>query len=157
MSGGKRRGAGDGPPAIGNPRARHRYEVLERFECGVALLGPEVKSLRAGQASLEEGFARLRGGELWLLGVHIAEYPQKGYAVHEPLRPRKLLLHRREIAELRKSVERKGLTIVPLRIYFNDRHLAKVEIALARGKKLHDKRQSAKEREVQRELRGARR
>ena len=153
MSKGKRAGAGDGPPVIGNPKARYRYEVLERFECGLALEGPEVKSLRSGQASLEEGFARLRGGELWLLGVHIAEYAQKGYAKHDPLRPRKLLLHRRELVHLRKSVERKGLTIVPLRIYFNERSLAKVEIALARGKKLHDKRQSAKDREAKREIR----
>ncbi len=153
MSGSKRRRAGDGPPEIGNPRARYRYEVLEHFECGIALVGPEVKSLRAGQASLDEGFARLRGGELWLLGVHIAEYAAKGYVKHDPVRPRKLLLHRRELTALKKAVERKGLTIVPLRMYFGERGLVKVEIALARGKRLHDKRRSVKEREARRELR----
>jgi SsrA-binding protein len=157
MSGGKRRRAGDGPPEIGNPRARYRFELLDRFECGIALVGPEVKSLRAGQASIDEGFARLKRGELWLHGVHIAEYAAKGYAPHEPLRPRKLLLHRREIEQIRKSVERKGLTLVPLRMYFSERSLVKVEIALARGKKVHDKRQSAKEREAKREMRGVRR
>lgn len=154
---GKQQRAGDGPPVISNPRARYRYELLDRLECGISLLGPEVKSLRAGLASIDEGYARLRGGELWLLGVHIAEYTDKGYAEHEPLRPRKLLVRKREIEKLKKQVERKGLTMVPLRIYFNDRNLAKVEIALARGKNVADKRQSVKEREAKREIRGVRR
>jgi SsrA-binding protein len=157
MAKSKKQRAGDGPPVISNPRARYRYELLERFECGISLLGPEVKSLRAGLASIDEGFARIKGNELWLFGVHIAEYTDKGYAKHEVLRPRKLLVHRREILSLRKSIERKGLTLVPTRIYFNERSLAKVEIALARGKNVADKRQTAKEREVKRELRGYRR
>jgi SsrA-binding protein len=152
MAKGKKQGAGDGPPVIGNPRARYRYELLERLECGISLLGPEVKSLRAGLASLDEGYARIRGNELWLHGVHIAEYTDKGYAKHEVLRPRKLLVHKREILRLRKQIERKGLTLVPLRIYFNERNLAKVEVALARGKNVADKRQTAKERDVKREI-----
>ena len=153
----KKQGSGGGPPEITNPRARYRYELIERLECGISLEGPEVKSLRAGLASLDEGYARIRGNELWLFGVHIAEYTDKGYAKHEVLRPRKLLVHKRELLRLRKQIERKGLTLVPLRIYFSERSLAKVEIALARGKNVADKRQSAKEREIKRELRGYRR
>ena len=153
MSKGKRKKAGDESVVIGNSRARYRFEILDRFECGVVLVGCEVKSLRAGQASLDEGFARLKSSELWLMGVHIAEYAAKGYAGHLPVRPRKLLLHKREITQLRKAVERKGLTIIPLRIYFSERNLVKVEIALARGKKLHDKRQAEKDRTVKKELR----
>jgi SsrA-binding protein len=156
MSQDKRRKTGKEPVVIGNSRARHRFELLERFECGIVLVGCEVKSLRAGNASLDEGYARLKGNELWLLGVHIAEYEAKGYAGHEPVRPRKLLLHKREIAHLKKAVERKGLTIVPLRIYFSDRNLVKVEVALARGRKLHDKRNVAKEREAKKQIRGRR-
>ena len=148
---------GETPTVIGNPKARYRYEVLERIECGIALVGPEVKSIRDGKASLEEGFARFKKGELWLMGVHIAEYSAKGYAAQEPLRARKLLLHRRELERLRKAVERRGLTLVPLRIYFNERNLAKVELALARGRKLHDKRDVARERDARREMDRARR
>ena len=127
-------GRRDGPPEIKNPKARHRFEIVETFECGLSLLGPEVKSLRDGQASLDEGYARFRGHELWLIGVHIAEYPAKGYVKHEPLRPRRLLLKKRELLRLKKQVERKGLTLVPLRIYFNERNLAKLELALLREK-----------------------
>ncbi len=158
QSGGKTKGGQDASPEIGNPRARHRYELLERIECGIALVGPEVKSIRAGKASIDEGFARFKRGQLWLMGVHIAEYAAKGYTDQQPVRARKLLLHKRELLKLRKEVERKGLTLVPLRIYFNDRNLAKCEIALARGRKLHDKREVAKERVVKREIaRGGRR
>ncbi len=147
--------APEAQPEIGNPRARYKFEILETLECGIALEGPEVKSLREGQASLEEGYARFRKGELWLYGVHIAEYSRKGYATHEPLRPRKLLVRRREIEHLKKLVERKGLTLVPLRLYFTERHLAKVEIALAKGRKVADKRQAAKEKDAKREMRRA--
>ncbi len=157
--GGKRGGkkADEAPVVIGNPKARHKYEVLERIECGLVLHGPEVKSIRDGRASLDEGYARFRNGELWLVGVHIAEYSARGYAAQEPLRTRKLLLHRREIDRLRQEVERKGLTLVPLRIYFSARHQAKVELALARGRKLHDKREALKERDAKREIARVRR
>ncbi len=141
-----------GRPVIRNPRARHRYEFIENIECGIALEGPEVKSLRAGLGSLEEGYCRIKRNELWLVGVHIAEYDAKGYATVDPVRPRKLLLRRRELVNLRKAVERKGLTLVPLRIYWSERNLAKVEIALAKGKRTHDKRASEKARQASREI-----
>jgi SsrA-binding protein len=157
MAKGKKQRAADGPPVISNPRARYRFELIERLECGISLVGPEVKSLRAGLASIDEGYARIKGNQLWLLGVHIAEYTDKGYATHEVLRPRKLLIHKREILRLRKAIERKGLTLVPTRIYFSDRNMAKVEVALARGKNVADKRQSDKERTANREIRGYRR
>lgn len=139
-------------PQIRNKRARHRFEVLQTAECGLLLVGSEVKSLRAGQASLEEAFARIRGHEVWLLGMHIPPYAHAGLKGHEPTRPRKLLLHRREIEKWTAKVTQQGLTLVPLAVYFNARGLAKVELALVRGKRQHDKRQDLKKREHQREI-----
>ncbi len=140
------------PPRITNRKARYNFEILEKVEAGIALTGSEVKSLRAGRASLEEAYAVIRDGEVFLRGCHIAPYPQAGYAQHEPLRERKLLLHRRQIRRLLTKVTQRGLTLVPLAMYFNDRNLVKVELALVRGKKLHDKRETLKRREQQREI-----
>jgi SsrA-binding protein len=134
-----------------NRRARHDYDILEVYECGIALKGAEVKSLRLGQASLQDAYARIEDGELWLVGAHLAPYEYaSGYGRFEPVRPRKLLLHRREIDELAGRVAQKALTLVPLTIYFKD-GLAKVEIALARGRRLYDKRHAIAERDATRE------
>lgn len=157
---GKRKKDGKGKvegPSVGNARARHRYELLERVECGIILLGTEVKSLRDGNGSIDEAYARVRGGELWLLKMHIDEYRAKGYARHEPVRPRKLLAHKRQIEKLQRAVERDGRTLVPVRVYFGERRFAKVEIAVARGKQLHDKRGAEKERTAKRDMERARR
>jgi SsrA-binding protein len=130
-----------------NRKARFNYEIGETFEAGVALTGSEVKSLRTGKANIAESYASTRDGELWLLNSNISEYKQAGRFNHEPKRPRKLLLHKRQINKLIGAVEREGMTIVPLKIYFNERGRAKIEIALARGKKLHDKRETSKKRD----------
>ena len=137
---------------LGNPKARWRYEIIETLECGIALAGPEVKSLREGRASIEEAYARFRGQELWLVGMHVDEYRSKGYTKHDPDRARKLLAHRAELSSLRVEAERRGLTMVPLRVYWNERGIAKVEIALVKGRKLHDKRQVDKEKTAKREM-----
>jgi SsrA-binding protein len=134
-----------------NRRARHDYELLERFSSGIRLTGDEVKSLRAGRASLVDSYGRVRDGELWLEGMHIPPYEQGNTRTHLPLRPRKLLLHRREIEEIARGVNEKGLALVPLRVYFVH-GLAKVELALARGKRRYEKRQSIAKREAQREM-----
>jgi len=134
-----------------NRRARHDYELLDRFECGIRLTGDEVKSLRGGRASLADCYARVRDGELWLEGMHVPPYEQGDKRTHLPLRPRKLLLHRREIDEIARAVNEKGLSLVPLRVYFVH-GLAKVELALARGKRRYEKRQSIAKREAQREM-----
>jgi SsrA-binding protein len=139
-------------PTLGNPKARWRYEIVETLDCGVVLLGPEVKSLREGRGSIEEAYARFRGAELWLVGMHVDEYRARGYAKHEPLRARKLLAHRAEIEHLRLEVERRGFTLVPLRLHWGPRGHAKVEIALVRGRKLHDKRQVDKAKTARREM-----
>ena len=139
-------------PSIRNKKARFDYEILEKFEAGIALTGSEVKSLRAGHASLQEAWAAVRGGEVFLRDCHISPYPQAGYAQHEPTRERKLLLHRREIAKLLKKVTQRGLTLVPLKMYFNERGRVKVQLALVRGKKTHDKRTDLKKREHQRDM-----
>ena len=134
-----------------NRRARHDYEILETFECGVVLKGAEVKSLRLGQASLADAYARISDGELWLLGAHLAPYEYAtGYGSFEPVRPRKLLLHRDQIDELAGRVAQKALTLVPLSIYFKDGR-AKVDLALARGRRLYDKRHAIAERDATRE------
>src|SRR5512145_184860 len=123
-----------------NRKARHDYFIEESYETGVALRGSEIKSLRAGRMNLRGGYARVVGGEVWLYDVHISPYEQSGtYFNHEPTRPRKLLLHRREINRIVGQVERQGFTLVPLRVYFKGRR-AKLELGLARGKKLYDKR-----------------
>jgi SsrA-binding protein len=134
-----------------NRKARFNYAIDETFEAGIALTGSEVKSLRAGKASIGESYAAARDGELWLYNSNISEYKQAGPFNHPPKRPRKLLLHKRQINKLIGAVERQGMTVVPLKIYFNDKGRAKVEIALARGKKLHDKRETEKKRTWDRE------
>jgi SsrA-binding protein len=135
-----------------NRRARHDYSILETFEAGVALTGDEVKSLRGGRASLSEAFARVRDGEVWLEGMHIPPYEAGDKRSHVPVRPRKLLLHRREIAILTDAQQQDRLALVPLRVYFAH-GLAKVELALARGKRTHEKRQAIAKREHEREMR----
>ena len=134
-----------------NRRARFNYEIGETFEAGIALTGTEVKSLRQGKATIAESYADARGGEIWLINSNIPEYLQANRFNHSPKRPRKLLLHRRQIEKLAGGVERDGMTIVPLKMYFNDKGRAKVEVALARGKKLHDKRETDKKRSWERE------
>src|SRR5258708_16605562 len=150
--GGKRKiGAGD---VASNRYASYRYNLLERFECGVVLQGTEVKSLRNGGAQLKDGYATIRDGELWLVNVHIPPYGPASRDNHEPERDRKLLLHRRELDRISARVNERGLTLVPTRIYFSGSH-AKVEIALARGKDVHDKRESLRKRDSQREMQRA--
>jgi SsrA-binding protein len=134
-----------------NRRARFDYEIIDTFEAGIELKGPEVKSLREGRANIGESYASVNGGELYLVNAYVPEYREANRFNHETRRPRKLLLHRRQIDKLAGGVLRDGLTIVPLRIYFNDSGRAKVGIALARGKKLHDKREALKERSWNRE------
>ena len=139
--------------AIINRKARYQYHILERLEAGIMLLGPEVKSLRAGQANLTEAHCIVRGQEVLLIGCHISPYkPAARNNPVDPARTRKLLLHRAEIRRLIGKLKERGLALVPLRLYFNARGVAKLEIALARGKKLHDKREAIKEREVRRQL-----
>ncbi|MBA2531494.1 MAG: SsrA-binding protein SmpB [Nocardioidaceae bacterium] len=133
-----------------NRKARYDYHVEDTYEAGLVLTGTEVKSLRAGRASLVDGFAEVEGGEIWLRGVHIPEYTQGTWTNHEPRRARKLLLHRLEIERLSARAAERGLTIVPLSLYFKDGR-AKVEIALARGKKSYDKRQALAEKQAKRE------
>ena len=135
-----------------NRKARFRFQILEEYDCGMVLCGTEVKSLREKACSLEEAYARLERGELWLIGFHIAPYKCGHTANHDPLRRRKLLLKARELGKIKPQVEQRGLTLVPLRVYFNDRGLAKVTIAVARGKKLVDKRQDHKSRDHKREI-----
>jgi SsrA-binding protein len=143
-------------PRINNRRALHEYHIDAKLECGIALRGSEVKSLRDGTAQLHEAFARIENGELWLYGLHIDPYKQAAAMFnHEPTRSRKLLVHRREIKRLTEATREKGTTIIPLAIYFNDRGIAKVEIAVARGKQHHDKRASIKKKEMDRDLRRA--
>ena len=134
-----------------NRRARYDYFVEERFEAGIQLTGTEVKALRQGEGSIAESYAAVEGEELWLINSHIPEYSHGNRLNHQPRRPRKLLLRGREIAKLQGAVTRQGLTVVPLSVYFNARGKAKVELALARGKKVHDKRETVKARDWKRE------
>ena len=157
MAKGKKRKLGAGDVAT-NRQASFRYNLLERFECGIVLVGTEVKSLREGKAQIKDAYASIRDGEVWLYGLYIPPYGPAAHDNHDPDRPRKLLLHRREIERLAIRTNERGLTLVPTRMYFaGPRSTAKVEIALAKGKDLYDKRQSIKTRdtarEVQRELR----
>ncbi len=135
-----------------NRRARHEYEISETFEAGLVLTGTEIKSIRAGKVNLSDAYARVERGEAWLIGAHIAPYEAGNRYNHEPRRDRKLLLHRSEIDELLGRASAKGLTVVPLRLYLTGRGRAKVELGLARGKQLHDKRRSIAEREMRREV-----
>jgi SsrA-binding protein len=134
-----------------NRRARFNYEIGEVFEAGIALTGTEVKSLRQGRATIAESYADTRGGELWLVNANIPEYLQASRFNHAPKRARKLLLHKRQISKLASAVEREGMTLVPLKMYFNEKGRAKIEIAVARGKKLHDKRETDRKRNWDRE------
>src|SRR5512132_4714641 len=134
-----------------NRKARFNYTIGETFEAGIVLTGSEVKSLRSGKAAIAESYADTRHGELWLINSNINEYLQAGRFNHAPKRARKLLLHKRQINKLIGAVEREGMTLVPLKLYFNEKGRAKVELALARGKKLHDKRETEKKRSWERE------
>jgi SsrA-binding protein len=134
-----------------NRKARHDYTILDTYEAGVVLTGTEVKSLRAGRASLVDGYATIKDGEVWLQGVHIPEYTQGTWTNHEPRRVRKLLLHREEISRLIGKTRESGLTLVPLRLYFLDGKV-KIELALARGKRTYDKRQDMARRDADREM-----
>jgi SsrA-binding protein len=160
MAKGKKRKAAPGDVAT-NRQASYRYNLIERFECGMVLAGTEVKALREGKAQLKDSYATVRDGEVWLIGLYIPPYGPASRENHDPERPRKLLLHRREIERLMVATREKGNTLVPTRIYFSGpRSRAKIEIALARGKDLFDKRETIRNREmardVQRELREAR-
>ena len=134
-----------------NRKARFNYEIGEVFEAGIALTGTEVKALRLGKATIGESYADTRGDEIWLINANIPEYRQGGRFNHAPKRPRRLLLHRRQINKLAGAVQREGMTLVPLKLYFNEKGRAKIEIALGRGKKLHDKRETEKKRSWERE------
>jgi SsrA-binding protein len=159
-----KKSAGGPPPGerviVENRKARHKFDVLETLECGIVLVGSEVKSLRAGRISLDEAYGRVRDSEVWLVGCDIAEYAQATFWNHAPKRPRKLLLQRRQIKKFANQAHEKGLTLVPLKVYFSPRGIAKVTLGLCRGRKLHDKREILKKedmkREIQRSLRGRR-
>ena len=139
-------------PRIVNKKVRYNFEVLETLEAGIALTGSEVKSLRSGKASIEEAYCFLKEGELYLIGCNISPYPMASYNQHKPTRERKLLLHKRQLRKWGGKITLRGLTIVPLAMYFNDRGLVKIEIALVRGKTHADKRTSIKKREHNREM-----
>ncbi len=146
---------GEGKKVVArNRKARHEYEILDTYEAGMALKGPEVKSLRAGNVSFQDAFARVDGGEVWLHNLHISPYEQANRFNEDPMRTRRLLLNRTEIRQLVVKTEEKGLTLVPLEIYFL-RGYAKLSLAVARGKKLHDKREALKRRQQDREARRA--
>lgn len=135
-----------------NRKARHDYFIDETYEAGIVLTGTEIKSARAGRVNLQDSYVQVKDGELWLINTHIAPYEQAGRDGHEPKRPRKLLMHRREISRLQGKIQEKGYTIVPLCLYLKNNKWAKVEIALARGKKLYDKRQTIRKHDAQREV-----
>jgi len=135
-----------------NKKAYRNFELVEKFEAGMSLLGSEVKSLRAGQADLNGSYARIEGQQCRLVGASIAQYQQSGMYNHEPTRKRKLLLHKTEIRKIKTKLEQRGFTLVPLRIYFNDKGLAKIELALARGKRQYDKRKAITERTQKRDV-----
>lgn len=134
-----------------NRKAYHNYHILDGIEAGIALTGTEIKSIRTGRVSLGDAYVRPEGGELWLVNAYIARYEAGSYMSHEPTRPRKLLLHRKQIESLTSKVAEKGFTLVPIKLYIKD-SIAKVEVALARGKKLYDKREAIARRETEREI-----
>ncbi len=135
-----------------NKKARHNYEILEEYEAGIVLKGSEVKSVRSGKVSIVEAFARVEGGELWLENMYIAPYDNSSVFGHEPRRKRKLLMHKKEIRRLAGKLAQRGLTLIPLEVYLNDRGLVKIKLGLARGKKKYDKREAIKERDLKRKL-----
>lgn len=137
--------------AADNRKARFNFEILDVYEAGIMLTGTEVKSLRGGKATIAESYAEIKDGALMLINAYIPEYLQANRFNHEPKRPRKLLLHRRQITKLANAIAREGMTVVPLKVYFNEKGRAKIEVALARGKKLHDKRATEKDRDWKRE------
>ncbi|MBL7762723.1 MAG: SsrA-binding protein SmpB [Chitinophagaceae bacterium] len=139
-------------PEIKNRSAYHEYFIEAKYEAGIALLGTEVKSLREGKASFNDSYCLLHGGEIWIRSLHIAEYSHGTVNNHDPVRERKLLLQKREIKKIEASLKEKGFTLVPLRLYFNEKSLVKVEIGLAKGKKLHDKRETIKQKDAEREM-----
>ena len=139
-------------PRIENKKAWHEFHIAEKLEAGIVLRGTEVKSLRDKQASLEGSYARIKEDECWLIGSNIAQYPKAAHGNHDPLRERKLLLHRRQIDKLISKLRQKGITLVPLKMYFSDRGLAKVELGIATGKRQHDKRTALRERDARKEL-----
>ena len=139
-------------PLAENRKARHRFEVLETLECGLVLVGSEVKSLRDGKMSLDESYARVKEDEVWLVGCDIPEYKQATIWNHDPKRPRKLLLHRREVRKFAGQAHEKGLTLVPLKVYFTERGVAKILLGLCRGRKLHDKREALKKSDMKRDI-----
>ena len=149
-SGGAKKRSGN-PVIADNRRARFDFELMDNLEVGIQLTGTEVKSLRDQKANIAESYVQVKGAELWLINANIPEYGQGNRFNHEPKRPRKLLAHQREIAKLYQGTSRDGLTVVPLKIYFNNRGMVKLEIALAKGKKVHDKRETSKERDWQRD------
>ncbi len=136
---------------ITNRKAQHDYFIIETYEAGIVLKGTEVKSLRAGNANLQDSFAVIKNGEVWLENMHISQYPQASYNNHEPKRDRKLLLHKKEIRRLKNKLEEKGNTLVPLRVYLKNKKI-KIELALAKGKKSFDKREAIAKRETEREI-----
>jgi SsrA-binding protein len=152
MSAKSRKNKTDQTPVTVNKKAYHNFELVEKFEAGMSLLGTEVKSLREGQADLSGSYARIDKDQCWLVGASIAEYKQAGAARHEPARKRKLLLHKTEIRRMKVKLEQRGFTLVPLRIYFNGRGIAKIELALARGKRQYDKRKKIAERMQKRDV-----
>jgi SsrA-binding protein len=139
-------------PQILNKKALFNYEMVEKVEAGIALLGTEVKSLRAGHCELDGSYARITGSEVWLIGAKIAQYEKASIMNHDPLRQRKLLLHHRQIHKLQSRLDQAGFTLVPIKVYFNDRGIAKVELAVARGKRQFDKREKITERQQKRDL-----
>ncbi|MDB4679011.1 SsrA-binding protein SmpB [Rhodopirellula sp.] len=138
-----------------NRKARHRYEIIESMECGMMLMGSEVKSMREGKLSLDEAYIRVKDHELWLIGADISHYKNAGMWNHDPRRARKLLVHRREFEKFAGRAHERGLTLVPLKVYFNERGIAKCVMGLAKGKKVHDKRESLKKRDTDRGLQRA--
>ena len=135
---------------VTNRKARHNYEITSSLEAGLVLQGSEVKSLRAGKASLVDAYGRVRKGELWIIGMHIAQYKEATFANHEPTRDRKLLLHKQEIKKIKRKVEEKGITLVPLKLYFKN-NIAKLELGIARGKRKYDKKVTIAERDAKRD------
>ena len=139
-------------PIAENRKARHKYQIIDTLECGIVLVGSEVKSLRNGKVSLAEAYGRVRDGEVWLVGCDIAEYAQANQWNHDPKRPRKLLIHKREKDKFAAQAHEKGLTLVPLKMYFNQRGIAKVLLGICRGRKLHDKREVMKKADARRDM-----
>lgn len=139
-------------PITENRKARHKYEILEQIECGIVLRGSEVKSMREGKVSIQEAYGRVKDHELWLHGCDIPEFKQASIWNHEPRRPRKLLVHSRQLEKLSARAHEKGLTLVPLKLYFNERGIAKLTLGVCKGKKMHDKRETLKKADMKRQM-----